>query len=369
MRLHHRPLIVGLALSALVAGPAIAQVGQALSNMSAASSRASGSAARVIAMTGKTTSAAAARPRTMVIGAGLASAGAASAAGRHGSANNAKAAPLRKVLEVSEEAIAIAIDVNAAVAQGPVQVAAGFSSASSAAGEEAHFTPDQIVRFAKKVEKTMAAQGANVAILARMGRPASELPDGMHFTHVAFAVYSDITTGDGRTVPGYAIYNLYQKDDRPDLSDLVMDYPVDFFGGVAALEAGIIVPSPELQQRLLDVIASPSYAKLHESNYSVIANPYTLGRQNCTEFVLDVTNAALHQTDEIKKLKELTIANFEAQKVNVSPLKLILGSMFSREVSTSDHRAAPVTATFEKIGAYLKKYDVGSEMATIFPDS
>lgn len=247
--------------------------------------------------------------------------------------------------------------------------AVGFSSSSSAAGEEVHFTPEQIVKFAKKVEKTLAAKGARVAILARMGRPKSELPEGMHFTHVAFAVYSEITTSDGRKMPGYSIYNLYQKNDHPDVSDLVQDFPVDFFAGVAELEAGIIVPSAELQKRLLEVIASPTYAAMHEPHYSVIANPYTLGKQNCTEFVLDVTNAAIYQTDDINKIKANEKAYFVAQPVNVNPFKLILGSMFSAEVSTSDQNGPPVTATFEKIGEYLQKYDAGSEIISVLPDS
>lgn len=247
--------------------------------------------------------------------------------------------------------------------------AVGFSSSSSQAGEATHFAPEQVIKFAKKIEKTLAAKGARVAILARMGRPKSELPEGMHFTHVAFAVYSEITTSDGRKVPGYAIYNLYQKNDRPDTSGLVQDFPVDFFAGVAELEAGVIIPSAELQKRLLEVIASPTYSALHDPRYSVIASPYTLGKQNCTEFVLDVINAAIYQTSDLNKLKANTKAYFVAQTVNVNPFKLILGSMFSAEVSTSDQTGAPVTATFEKIGEYLQKYDVGSEMVTVLPDN
>lgn len=246
--------------------------------------------------------------------------------------------------------------------------AVGFSSSSSQAGEEAHFTSEQIIKFAKKVEKTMATKGARIAILARMGRPKSELPEGMHFTHVAFAIYSEITTNDGRKIPGYAIYNLYQKNERPDVSELVQDFPVDFFAGVAELEAGIIIPSAELQKRLLEVVASPTYSALHEPHYSVIANPYTLGRQNCTEFVLDVVNAAIYRTGDIKKIKANEKAYFVAQTVDVNPFKLMLGAMFTKEVSTSDQDGVPVTATFEKIGNYLQKYDEGSEVISVFPD-
>lgn len=246
--------------------------------------------------------------------------------------------------------------------------AASFSSSSSQAGEEIKFKPEEIIGFAKKVEKAMAAKGTRVAILARKGRPESELPEGMHFTHVGFAVYSEITTSDGRTLPGYSIYNLYQKNDHPDISELVQDYPVDFFAGVAILEAGVIIPSPDLQKRLLEVIASPTYDSLHDSHYSVIANPYTLGRQNCTEFVLDVVNAAIYQTDDIHIIKANEKAFFVPQPVNVNPLKLMLGAMFSAEVSTSDHSGPTVTATFEKIGDYIKKYDTGSEVFSLTAD-
>lgn len=245
-----------------------------------------------------------------------------------------------------------------------LQVNAG----SSLAGGEIHFSPEEIVKFTKKVEKTLASKGAYVAVLARMGRPASELPEGMRFTHVAFAVYSQITTADGRKVPGYAIYNLYQQNDHPNVSDLVQDFPVDFFSGVSVMEAGIIIPSANLQKRLLDVIASPVYKELHDPHYSLIANPYTVGKQNCTEHTLDVISAAIYQTNDIKVIKANEKAYFEAQPVKVSPLKLALGSMLSAEISTSDQTGEPVTATFETIAKYLQKYDTGSEVVTIIPD-
>lgn len=243
--------------------------------------------------------------------------------------------------------------------------ATSFSGSSAQAAP--HFQAEAIMGFAKKVERSLAAEGAHVAILARMGRPLSEMPDGMRFTHVAFAVYSNITLANGTVIPGYAIYNLYQKDDRPNVSVLAQDFPVDFFAGVAQLEAGILIPSPELQQRLLEVISSPVYSSLHDPRYSLIANPYTLGRQNCTEFVLDVVNAAIYQTSDINTIKANTQSYFKAQTVNVSPLKLMLGAMFSAEVSTSDHQGRPVTATFEKIAEYLQTYDQGSKVLTLLP--
>ena len=240
--------------------------------------------------------------------------------------------------------------------------------AGSQAGGTPQFPAEQIVHFSKQVEKTLTSKGARVAILARAGRPAAELPEGMHFTHVSFAVYSQVTTADGRKIPGYAIYNLYQNNARPDTSSLVQDFPVDFFAGVALLEAGVIIPSAELQQRLLVTIASPVYTALHDPHYSAIANPYTLGRQNCTEHTLDVINAAIYQTDDIRKIKAVEKKYYAAQPVKVSGLELALGSLFSAEITLSDQPGAPVTATFETLANYLKKYDEGSEMFIITPE-
>ena len=45
----------------------------------------------------------------------------------------------------------------------------------------------------------------------------------------------------------------------PDISELVQDFPVDFFFGVSALEAGIIIPSAELQKRLLKKLSGNTW--------------------------------------------------------------------------------------------------------------
>jgi len=236
---------------------------------------------------------------------------------------------------------------------------------SSQNGGETHFKPEEIAGFSKKVERALAEKGAMVAIVARVGRPRGKLPQGMSYTHTGFAVYSQITTADGRQIPGYAMYNLYQRTGEPDMSDLVQDYPLEFFASVELLEAGVIIPSPELQKRLLEIIASPVYKKLHNPRYSVIANPFTLDRQNCTEHVLDVIMASIYRTDDLKIIKVNEKHYFQAQPLQVNPVKLAVGSMFSKEIALSDHPGRPVTATFETIGRFLKKYDAATEVLTI----
>lgn len=219
------------------------------------------------------------------------------------------------------------------------------------------FPPERIIAFAKQVEKALAVHGARVAIVARIGRPLEELPEGMRYTHTGFAVYSRIKTADGRVVPGYAMYNLYQSTIEPDRSSLVQDFPVDFFSGVQLLEAGVIIPSPELQKRLLAVIHSPTYSALHNPRYSAIANPFTPALQNCTEYVLDLIFAAIYGTEDLDRIKANERAYFIPQPVKVNSFKLLLGSIFISDIAVSDQNGPPVTATFASIARFLDRYD------------
>jgi len=243
--------------------------------------------------------------------------------------------------------------------------AAAAEAVSSQSGGESHFTAEQVVAFSKQVEKALAAKGARVFIIARVGRPAGELPPGIRYTHTAIGVYSLITTGDGRQVPGYAIYNLYQREKKPDSSELVQDFPADFFAGVYDLKAGIIIPTPALQRRLLEVVGSDTWRRLHNPHYSAIANPYNSRYQNCTEHTLDVINAAIYRTDDVRQIKANERAYFEAQKVEVSPLKMLLGTMFMPDITTADHHGGIYTATFTTIANYLQAYGLMQEQFVI----
>jgi len=167
-----------------------------------------------------------------------------------------------------------------------------------------------------------------------------------------------ITTSTGEKLPGYAIYNLYMNEDDDTKSHLAQDYPVDFFAAAYELKAGISIPTAKLQQRILDVITSSHYQSLHNEQYSTLSNPFNLAFQNCTEFVLDVINAAIYQSFDRKQLKANSAAYFEPQPIEISRLKLRLGAMLMDELSLTDHRGKVKTATYGSISRYLKKYNL-----------
>nr|QQZ51728.1 DUF2145 domain-containing protein [Phenylobacterium glaciei] len=63
----------------------------------------------------------------------------------------------------------------------------------------AHFTAPEAAAFSKQVERDLAGRGAKLAMVFRTGRPRSQLPEGISYTHGAFWVYRNIKTADGQT--------------------------------------------------------------------------------------------------------------------------------------------------------------------------
>ena len=234
--------------------------------------------------------------------------------------------------------------------------AVAVQAGSQQADDNTNFSQQQLVDFSKKVEQTAANMGARVFILARVGRVANELPEGIDFTHVGIAVYRHIKLANGEVVPGYVVHNLYIDSQDATQSRLVSDFAFNFFAGATELKAGIIVPTVSLQKRLYELIGSDDYIALHNSNYSTLANPFDSRYQNCTEFTLDVINSAIYQSTDREQLKANAREYFEATEVKESRLKLSVGSMLMEELQLDDHKGKVRTATFGSLSKYLQQY-------------
>ncbi len=237
-------------------------------------------------------------------------------------------------------------------------VLSGNSYAGSNQDQEIKYSPEEVAEFAKAVEKFAAKQGARAFIISRVGRPIEDLPKGIKYTHTAIAVYSEIALANNEIAYGYAIHNLYQTNEDKSKSILVTDYPVDFFWGAHELKAGITIPSQELQTKIIELIAKGDNKVLHNSAYSVLANPFNDSFQNCTEHTLDIINAAIYNTTDTAQLKANAAAYFQPQPVHTSRFKLLVGSALMQDVTLKDHDRKVKTTTFTSITRYLEKYDL-----------
>ncbi len=229
------------------------------------------------------------------------------------------------------------------------------------------FSADELVAFAKQVERHAASKRARVFILGRQGVPADKLPAGVSFTHTALAVYSSITTTEGRQLKGYAVHNLYQTDVGSDKSFLTVDYPVDFFRPVPVLKAGVLIPSEHLQTKLLEILQSGTAERLHNPRYSVVSNPFNPRFQNCTEYTLDVIFAALYLTDDRAQIKANQRAYFTPHPLKLKFSEKLFGPLMREDFTTADHNGTVQTTTYTAIQRFLEKYGLLSHAEVLTP--
>lgn len=243
-----------------------------------------------------------------------------------------------------------------------------FATAGSSEAGHPTLPAADVAAFANAVQRDLAARGAHVAIVSRVGRDPRHLPAGIRYTHVSYWVYSQIKLADGRSGRGYHVYNLYQLNDDATRSHLVQDRPADFFAGAHSLDAGIIIPDVRLQKKLLKVISSPTYAALHNARYSVLANPTTGQFQNCTEHTLDVLFASLYGTDNAPQIKANIAAHFVPQKIQIGGFKRLLAPAASKALTTEDHGDTIATATFSAIARFMEANELAQGIYKITPN-
>ena len=223
------------------------------------------------------------------------------------------------------------------------------------------FSLREMADFSKQIEQELASRGAYVAMVFRTGRDRSELPGDIRYTHGAFWVYAPVPTLGGGTQYGYAVYNLYHEIDPVTLSGLYQDWPLDFTHGDTVGQVGVIIPNREMQNRILDVIASPYFEALHNPDYSLLSNPADARFQNCTEFMLDVVSSAIWQTASRDQIKVNIEAYFRPTRVQLNPFQRFLGPLADPRLRFDDQRNGIRTATFSSLADFMLAFDLADE--------
>jgi hypothetical protein len=239
----------------------------------------------------------------------------------------------------------------------PLGVAPALAQDSSVQAASPHFRPEQAAAFSKQIERDLAQRGARVGMVFRTGRLRDKLPEGLAYTHGAFWVMRQVRTSSGETVNAYAVYNLYAGDGKQwptTQSRLVQDWPMDFVRGSAVDDVAVIIPSPEMQRRIAAVIDSPTYERLHNPAYALVANPWSGKYQNCTTFMLGVVGAAAWQTDDPARIALDLKAHFKPTVVKASGLTRLFGPMVDARLRTDDQKGPIRTAAYESMAGFMR---------------
>ena len=203
---------------------------------------------------------------------------------------------------------------------------------------DALFDRATLERYGAQLTDALLADDVQVAIVSRAGQTRDKLPDGVMFTHSAFFRRN----GSG----GYGVYNLYHGEEKRLRSSLVTDTPADFLRLLQERDAGILIPTPEMQAKLYGFLESPEYSAVHQPDYSLISNPLDLRYQNCNEFMLYAVAAAIWDTTDRKVLRARIAEVVEPTVLDVSPIRRHFGPMIDERLLLDDHGEEVRTTTF-----------------------
>ncbi|MDG1419242.1 MAG: DUF2145 domain-containing protein [Maricaulis sp.] len=222
--------------------------------------------------------------------------------------------------------------------------------------------------FSKQIERELATRGAYVAMVFRSGATQAALPDEIDYSHGSFWVYTPIETDDGRTLYGYAVYNLYHGIEDQTQSDLVQDWPLDFTRADDTGTVGIIIPNAAMQARILDVLASDDYYELHQSQYALMSSPTDLRFQNAPEFILDVVASAAWKTTDRDQIKVNIDAYFDETTIEIGGFGKFLAPIQDVRNHLQDQPGMIHTSSFASIAQFMENFDLSDESFELVSD-
>lgn len=123
----------------------------------------------------------------------------------------------------------------------------------------------------------------------------------------------------------------------------------------------MIVPTPEMQRRLLQVIDSPAYARLHNPSYSLVAHPWAGKHQNCNTFMLDVVAAAAWETSDRRQIAANLQAHFQPSLIKTGLLVRLFAPLADERVKTDDQDGPVLTASYESMRDFMARHALSAD--------
>lgn len=227
-------------------------------------------------------------------------------------------------------------------------------------------TLDEVERsleLAQRSLRALDASGAQVAIIARAGQDLSQY--GLRYSHAGLA-WRDHPAGR------WVVVQLLNDCGTAD-SALYNDGLGNFFlSGLFQYRAQVILPSPEVQQRLAQVLASRTPQRLHQPNYSMLAYAWSTRYQNSNQWALETLAAASAAPGKVETRAEaqqwLNAAGFRPVGVDVGLAARLGARLFRANVAFDDHptglrlRGHFDTVTVEGIEQFVRSHDRGAQI-------
>ena len=224
-------------------------------------------------------------------------------------------------------------------------------------------TTDAMTRglsLAAMTSEALDATGARVVIVARAGQDLRKY--GLRYSHMGYAYKA------GEGAPWRVLHELnHCREDssaiyRQGLGEFFLDDPWRY-------ETAWVVPSPEIQDRLLALLTDERRAlSLHERRYNVVAYPWSEKYQQSNQWALETLAAAMEPGLDSRGRAQawLRFKGYEPTTLRIGALTRLGAQVSAANVAFDDHPNAKrfadriETVTVDSVFAWLQRTGMAS---------
>jgi len=185
------------------------------------------------------------------------------------------------------------------------------------------------MELAQNTARDLDKSGAQVVLLARAGQDLSKYR--LRWSHLGFA-YRDGTNWR-------VVHKLNQCGS--DRGDLYRQGLGEFFmDDLYRFEAGYVIPSPDIQARLLGVLQNNRRVDaLHTAAYSMVAYPWAQVYQQSNQWAIETLAYAMEPTSITRERAQawLRFKGYEPTVLRISPLVRLGARMTAANIAFDDH--------------------------------
>lgn len=228
-----------------------------------------------------------------------------------------------------------------------------------------------IERALTLAERTLAAldhSGADVVVLARAGQDLSRY--GLRYSHLGFAYRQ-------RDAQGASVWRVLHKLNQcgTAVSALYRQGLGDFFlDDLWRFEAAWVVPTPEVQRKLLAVLTDPARAvHLHHRPYSMVSYVWGLDYQQSNQWAIETLAMALDAAgpggwatrDQAQKW--LYTHDYQPSVLTIGAMTRLGARMTAANVAFDDHPSSKrfadriETVTVDSVFAWLPRAGLSTQ--------
>jgi hypothetical protein len=222
---------------------------------------------------------------------------------------------------------------------------------------------ERSMALAEHTAQTLDQSGAQVVALARIGQNLSDY--GVRYSHFGLA-YRD--NGRWRVVHklnhcGTALASVY----RQGLGEFFLDDLYEY-------EAAVVIPTPEIQARLLPVLRDNArLAQLNTPAYSMVAYAWAQTYQQSNQWALETIAMALEPAAVSRERAQawLKLEGYTPTTLRIGPLKRLGGRVTAANIAFDDHPNEKRftdridTVTVDSVFAWLNRTGKGAPVQVI----